>query len=59
MIEIVSPFRKSSYTVPEGQCVEVAVTAPAGRAVRDSKLTDSPLLLTSEDSWAAFLNTLN
>ncbi|KND34125.1 DUF397 domain-containing protein [Streptomyces acidiscabies] len=55
MIEVVSPFWKSSYTIGEGQCVEVALTVPSGLAVRDSKLTSSPLLTTSRETWASFL----
>ncbi|XUL90146.1 DUF397 domain-containing protein [Streptomyces galilaeus] len=30
MTEVVSPFRKSSYSAGEGNCVEVAPTAPGG-----------------------------
>ncbi|WP_416975446.1 DUF397 domain-containing protein [Streptomyces sp. 4F14] len=56
MIEVVSPFWKSSYTIGEGQCVEVALTAPSGLVVRDSKLSDGPLLTTSRDTWASFLS---
>ncbi|MFQ6141617.1 DUF397 domain-containing protein [Streptomyces seoulensis] len=55
MTEVVSPFRKSSYSGQENNCVEVAATAPGGRAVRDSKRQGGPLLTVSGDSWRAFL----
>ncbi|WP_432185095.1 DUF397 domain-containing protein [Streptomyces tendae] len=55
MTEVVSTFRKSSYSAGEGNCVEVADTAPGGRAVRDSKQQDGPLLTVSRDGWQAFL----
>jgi hypothetical protein len=53
--EVVSPFRKSSYSQPEQNCIEVAETAPGGRAVRDSKQQYGPLLTVSRESWDAFL----
>ncbi|WP_217246232.1 DUF397 domain-containing protein [Streptomyces sp. AC602_WCS936] len=56
MTEVASPFWKSSYSGQENNCVEVADTAPGGRAVRDSKRQDGgPLLTVSRESWAAFL----
>ncbi|UFR03851.1 DUF397 domain-containing protein [Streptomyces sp. Go40/10] len=55
MTEVVSPFWKSSYSGQENACVEVADTASGGRAVRDSKQDDGPLLTVSRDSWQAFL----
>ncbi|CAL9496446.1 DUF397 domain-containing protein [Streptomyces olivaceus] len=55
MSEVVSPFWKSSYSGQENACVEVADTAPGGRAVRDSKRQDGPLLTVSRDGWQAFL----
>ncbi|MEU9666445.1 DUF397 domain-containing protein [Streptomyces bobili] len=55
MTEVVSPFWKSSYSGQENACVEVANTAPGGRAVRDSKRQDSPLIGVSRQSWQAFL----
>ncbi|MFF9022497.1 DUF397 domain-containing protein [Streptomyces eurythermus] len=51
-------LRLSATTVtgqPLGECVEVADTAPGGRAVRDSKQYDGPLLTVSRDSWQAFI----
>ncbi|MBT2675570.1 DUF397 domain-containing protein [Streptomyces sp. ISL-14] len=55
MTEVVSPFRKSSYSQPETNCVEVADTAPGGRAIRDSKQQDGPLLTVSREGWQAFI----
>ncbi|GHH90775.1 DUF397 domain-containing protein [Streptomyces capillispiralis] len=55
MTEVIGPFRKSSYSQAESNCVEVAETAVAGRAVRDSKQQDGPLLTVSRDSWRAFV----
>ncbi|MCF1599151.1 DUF397 domain-containing protein [Streptomyces muensis] len=55
MTEVVSPFWKSSYSGQENACIEVADTAPGGRAVRDSKLQDGPVLIVSREGWQAFL----
>ncbi|MEU6476195.1 DUF397 domain-containing protein [Streptomyces sp. NPDC047017] len=55
MTVVVSPFRKSSYSGAENACVEVADTAPGGRAVRDSKQPSGPLLTVSRDGWHAFV----
>ncbi|MBD0738532.1 DUF397 domain-containing protein [Streptomyces sp. CBMA29] len=55
MTEIVSPYRKSSYSAQEGNCVEVAATANGGRAVRDSKDQSGPALSFSPTEWTAFL----
>ena len=55
MTEVVSPFRKSSYSGQQGNCVEVAPTVGGGRAVRDSKQPGGPLLTVSREGWQAFL----
>ena len=55
MIKAVGPFRKSSYSAQLDDCVEVADTAPAGRAVRDSKQDNGPLLTFSHETWMDFL----
>ncbi|KPI28848.1 protein of unknown function DUF397 [Actinobacteria bacterium OK074] len=56
MTEVVGPFRKSSYSYQEGNCVEIAATATGGRAVRDSKNPGGgPLLALSRESWTAFV----
>lgn len=54
MTEVIGPFRKSSYSGAQSNCVEVASTAE-GRAVRDSKQDNGPLLTVSRDSWQAFI----
>jgi hypothetical protein len=53
--ELVGPFRKSSYSGQQGNCVEVAPTADHGRAVRDSKRQDGPLLTVSREGWREFV----
>lgn len=55
MTEVVSPFRKSSYSGAENNCVEVADIATGGRAVRDSKDQARPMLNFAPGSWQAFL----
>ncbi|MFJ4620025.1 DUF397 domain-containing protein [Streptomyces sp. NPDC088812] len=55
MTEVISPFRKSSHSQAESNCVEVAVTADHGRAVRDSKQQNGVLLTVSRDGWQAFI----
>ncbi|MCX5169815.1 DUF397 domain-containing protein [Streptomyces antibioticus] len=55
MTELAGPFRKSSYSGQQGNCVDVAPTVGDGRAVRDSKQTDGPLLTVSRDGWRDFI----
>jgi hypothetical protein len=56
MTDITSPFRKSSYSTQQGECVEVADIADVGRAVRDSKQHEGgPHLTVSHETWRAFL----
>lgn len=55
MTEVIGPFRKSSYSQPENNCVEVAGTVDDGRAVRDSKQQDGPLFTVSREGWNAFI----
>lgn len=55
MIEVIGPFRKASYSGQESNCVEVAATTDDGRAVRDSKRQDGPLIAVSGQSWQAFV----
>ncbi|MGV9394206.1 DUF397 domain-containing protein [Streptomyces olivaceus] len=52
---VIGPFRKSSHSGAESNCVEVATTHGDGRAVRDSKQQDGALLTVSRDGWRAFL----
>jgi hypothetical protein len=53
--EVVGPFRKSSYSGQQGNCIEVAPTAVGGRAVRDSKDQAGPVLAFARSGWQAFL----
>ncbi|MEU6716155.1 DUF397 domain-containing protein [Nonomuraea sp. NPDC046802] len=49
-------WRKASYSSAEGQnCVEVATLPDEGRAVRDSKEPDGPVLTFTPDEWSAFI----
>ena len=55
MTKIVGPFRKSSYSGAQGNCIEVASTAVGGHAVRDSKDQTGPILTFAPGGWQAFL----
>ncbi|MFC5720005.1 DUF397 domain-containing protein [Streptomyces gamaensis] len=53
--EVVTEFRKASASQGGYQdCVEVAGTADGGRAIRDSKDPDGPILFFTPSEWAAF-----
>ncbi|MEV0645516.1 DUF397 domain-containing protein [Phytomonospora sp. NPDC050363] len=49
-------WRKSTGS-GDGNCVEVASVA-ASTGVRDSKVSDSPVLVTAHAEWRGFLNDL-
>lgn len=50
-------WRKASASSAEGSdCVEVAELRGGGRAVRDSKNPDGPMLEFTEREWGAFLD---
>lgn len=53
--EVIGPYRKSSYSGAENNCVEVADMADNGRAVRDSKDQRGPHLTFTHGAWQAFL----
>ncbi|MFF1922255.1 DUF397 domain-containing protein [Streptomyces sp. NPDC058221] len=46
-------FTKSSYSEPNGECVEVARNIPGTVAVRDSKAPDT-VLVVAPAAWNAF-----
>ncbi|MEW1718410.1 DUF397 domain-containing protein [Streptomyces sp. NPDC093109] len=53
--DVIGPYRKSSYSGQENNCVEIAVTANGGRAVRDSKDPARPPLGFARAQWKIFL----
>ena len=54
-LEVAYAWRKSSYSGSEGgDCVEVAAH-PAAVHIRDSKVTDGPVLTVPPAAWAAFV----
>ena len=55
MDDVEGRYRKSSYSGAENNCVEVAVTADGGRAVRDSKDQAGPSLRYAPEAWSAFI----
>lgn len=48
-------WHKSSYSGQTGNCVEVAHLLGGGRAVRDSKNPDGPMLRFTSNEWQAFI----
>ncbi|MFF2190162.1 DUF397 domain-containing protein [Streptomyces sp. NPDC058155] len=53
-LEVACHWHKSSYSGEEGgACVEVAAH-PAAVHVRDSKVSDGPVLTLAPTAWAAF-----
>ncbi|UIX31157.1 DUF397 domain-containing protein [Streptomyces sp. GQFP] len=58
--DIVTEFTKSSASTANGaDCVEVAHTADGGRAVRDSKDPQGPILFFAPTEWNAFSTGVN
>ncbi|MFF4641544.1 DUF397 domain-containing protein [Streptomyces sp. NPDC001389] len=56
-VEVAYNWRKSTYSSDAGgACVEVAAQ-PAAVHVRDSKVTDGPVLTVSPATWSSFLGT--
>ncbi|MEU3326973.1 DUF397 domain-containing protein [Streptomyces albus] len=54
---VITPFRKSSYSGPtQNECVEVAITADGGRAVRDSKDPARGTAYFGPHAWQALLS---
>lgn len=50
-------WAKSSYSGPNGNCVEVAAgQLPAATPVRDSKRPAGPMLVFGDTGWRAFVD---
>ncbi|HUI61087.1 MAG TPA: DUF397 domain-containing protein [Steroidobacteraceae bacterium] len=47
---------KSSYSGPQGNCVEIARLADGAVAVRNSRQQDGPALVFTAAEWDAFLS---
>ncbi|MEV0574503.1 DUF397 domain-containing protein [Streptomyces sp. NPDC050392] len=55
-LEVAYDWRKSSHSASEGgNCVEVSAH-PAAVHIRDSKVTDGPVLTVPPHAWSAFLD---
>ena len=52
---ITGPWRKSSYSGANGNCVEAAPTSDGGTAIRDSKDPGGPTLHFTKAEMDAFL----
>jgi hypothetical protein len=53
--DVITPWRKSTYSNSGANCVEIARTRSGKVAVRDSKDPGGPMLTFSADEWKAFV----
>ena len=53
-----SDWRRTSYSIGNGQCIEAAVSADGRVGVRDSKVQLSPVIVFSAGEWHAFISTV-
>lgn len=58
MVSMPLTFRKSSYSNPNYECVEVATNITTVTAVRDSKCPAAATLRFAPASWRAFRDAL-
>jgi hypothetical protein len=56
VIQIAAPWKKSSYSGPQGNCVEVADMADGQVAMRNSRHPDGAVLVFTRAEWDAFLS---
>jgi hypothetical protein len=54
--DITVPWVKSSYSGPQGNCVEVAQLPGGEIAVRNSRHPDGPALIFTGAEWDAFIS---
>ncbi|MER7998071.1 DUF397 domain-containing protein [Streptomyces sp. NPDC095613] len=55
--DVIGTYRKSSYSGPQNNCVEVAPASNGGRAIRDSKDRTRPPLHFTPAQWHTFLTS--